>query len=69
MRVLLIGDVVGKPGRQIVVRAMHGLVERERIDLVIVNGENAAGGSGITPAIYREMMAAGVDCNTLGEHI
>jgi hypothetical protein len=69
MRVLLIGDVVGKPGRQVIVRGLPGLVEREQIDLVIANGENAAGGSGITPAIYRELLAAGVDCITLGDHI
>lgn len=69
MRILLIGDVVGKPGRQIIVQALPGLIARERLDLVIANGENAAGGSGITPAIYREMMAAGVDCVTLGDHI
>lgn len=69
MRILLIGDVVGKPGRQIIVQALPGLIVRERLDLVIANGENSAGGSGITPAIYREMMAVGVDCVTLGDHI
>jgi 2',3'-cyclic-nucleotide 2'-phosphodiesterase len=69
MRILLIGDIVGKPGRQIVVRALAALVERERLDLVIANGENAAGGSGITPAIYHELVVAGVDCITLGDHI
>ncbi len=69
MRILLIGDVVGKPGRQIIVRALEGLIARERLDLVIANAENAAGGSGLTPAIYRELLAAGVDCITLGDHI
>jgi metallophosphoesterase (TIGR00282 family) len=69
MRIMLIGDIVGKPGRQIVVRALSTLIDRERLDLVIANGENAAGGSGITPAIYRELTAAGVDCITLGDHI
>jgi metallophosphoesterase (TIGR00282 family) len=69
MRILLIGDIVGKPGRQIVTRALPGLVERERLDLVIANAENAAGGSGITPQIYGELTAAGVDCITLGDHI
>lgn len=69
MRLLLIGDVVGKPGRQIVVRAVRGLVEREQLDLVVVNAENIAGGSGITPEIYRELIAAGVDGITLGDHI
>jgi 2',3'-cyclic-nucleotide 2'-phosphodiesterase len=69
VRLLLIGDVVGKPGRQIIGRALTGLVARERLDLVVVNAENAAGGSGLTPQIYRELMAAGVDAITLGDHI
>ncbi|HWA97157.1 MAG TPA: TIGR00282 family metallophosphoesterase [Pirellulales bacterium] len=69
MRILLIGDVVGKPGRRIIVRALPALVERERLDLVVVNGENSAAGSGITPEIHRELIAAGADCITLGDHI
>jgi metallophosphoesterase (TIGR00282 family) len=69
MRILLIGDIVGKPGRQIVVRALPGVIARERLDFVIGNGENAAGGSGITPAIYHELVAAGIDVITLGDHI
>lgn len=69
MRILLIGDIVGKPGRQIVVRALPGLIARESLDFVIANGENAAGGSGITPAIYQELTKAGVDVVTLGDHI
>jgi metallophosphoesterase (TIGR00282 family) len=69
VRILLIGDIVGKPGRQIVVRALNGLIKQERLDLVIANAENSAGGSGCTPEIYRELTAAGVDCITLGDHI
>lgn len=69
MRVLLIGDIVGKPGRQIVVRAMRGLIEAERLDLVIANAENTAGGAGLTCANYRELIAAGVDAITMGDHI
>ncbi|HZZ28766.1 MAG TPA: TIGR00282 family metallophosphoesterase [Pirellulales bacterium] len=69
MRILLIGDIVGKPGRHIVCRALHPLVERERLDLVVANAENAAGGSGLTPAIFHELIAAGVDVVTLGDHI
>lgn len=65
----MIGDIVGRPGRQIVARALANLRERERIDLVIANAENSASGSGITPTIYRELMDAGVDCITLGDHI
>jgi len=66
---LLIGDIVGKPGRQIVVHSVPGLVEERSIDLVVANAENCAGGSGLTPANYQELIAAGVDCITLGDHI
>jgi metallophosphoesterase (TIGR00282 family) len=69
MRIMLIGDIVGKPGRQIVVRALPAIIEREGLDLVIANAENSAGGSGIIPSIYQELTAAGVDCITLGDHI
>ena len=69
MRILLIGDTVGKPGRQIVVRCVAGLKIREKLDFVVVNAENIAGGSGITPAIYRELLGAGVDCITMGDHV
>lgn len=69
MRILLIGDIVGKPGRQIVARALKGLIQERSLDLVIANAENAAGGSGLTPANYQELLAAGVDCITLGDHI
>ena len=69
MRFLLIGDIVGKPGRHIVCRALKSLIERERLDLVVANAENAAGGSGLTPVIYHELIAAGVDVITLGDHI
>ena len=69
MRLLLIGDIVGKPGRQIVARSVLGLKAEEQVDLVVANAENAAGGSGLTPAIYQELTAAGVDCVTMGDHI
>ncbi len=69
MRLLLIGDIVGKPGRQIVCQALKLLIEREGLDLVVANAENAAGGTGITPAIYRELTAAEVNVITLGDHI
>jgi metallophosphoesterase (TIGR00282 family) len=69
VRILHIGDIVGKPGRRIVVRAVRALIERENLDLVIANAENAAGGSGLTPEIYRELIAAGVHGITLGDHI
>lgn len=69
MRILLIGDIVGKPGRRMVTQALLGLRTREALDFVIANAENSADGSGITPSIYRELIAAGVDCITLGDHI
>jgi metallophosphoesterase (TIGR00282 family) len=69
VRILHLGDIVGKPGRQIVTQALPLLKEREQLSLVIANAENAAGGSGLTPAIFRELIAAGVDCVTLGDHI
>lgn len=68
MRLLLIGDIVGKPGRQIITRSLAGLRQREQLDLIVANAENAAGGSGLTPAIYHELISAGVDCITLGDH-
>ena len=69
MRILFIGDIVGKPGRDIVCRAIGPLREQERLDFIIANAENSAGGSGLTPANYRELTSAGVDCITLGDHI
>lgn len=69
MRLLFIGDIVGRPGREIVRRAVPGLIVERQLDLVIANAENAAGGSGVTPEIYKELVAAGVDAITLGDHI
>jgi metallophosphoesterase (TIGR00282 family) len=69
VRILFIGDVVGKPGREIIERALPALIRANALDLVIANAENAAGGSGLTPSIYRELMRAGVDAVTLGDHI
>jgi 2',3'-cyclic-nucleotide 2'-phosphodiesterase len=69
MRILLIGDIVGKPGRQICTQAIRGLRAEENLDLVVANAENAAGGSGLTPEIYHELMAAGIDGITMGDHV
>jgi len=69
VRLLLIGDVVGKPGRQIVVRSLPGLKVAEQLDFVVANAENVAGGSGLTPELFHELLAAGVDCVTMGDHI
>lgn len=69
MRFLLIGDIVGRPGVEVVKRQLPRLRREQGLDLVIANAENAADGSGITPAIYRSLQEAGVDCFTLGDHI
>lgn len=69
MRILFIGDIVGKPGRDIVCKSLAGLIVERQLDLIVANAENAAGGSGITPAIYRELTKTGVDAITLGDHI
>ena len=69
MRILLIGDIVGKPGRKLVEAAVPKLKDDGVVDFVIANGENTADGSGITPAIYNSLIAARVDAITLGDHI
>ncbi len=68
MRILFVGDVVGRSGRIVVYQRLGGLIRDWKLDLVVVNGENAAGGFGITEAIYRELIDAGADAVTLGNH-
>jgi metallophosphoesterase (TIGR00282 family) len=68
MRILFVGDVVGRSGRTIVNERLPGLIADWKLDLVAVNGENAAGGFGITEAIYHELIDAGADAITLGNH-
>ncbi len=68
MNILCIGDVVGKPGREVLAKALEGLRKEHSIDFVIVNGENAAGGAGILPKQAEEIFALGVDAITLGDH-
>ncbi len=68
MKVLFIGDVVGKPGRAGLARTMPSLRERHAPDLVIVNGENSAGGLGITEKTAADLFATGADVITLGNH-
>ena len=69
MRILAIGDIIGKPGRQAVRELLPGLCREYAIDLVIGNGENAAGGLGLTLRTARELFDAGVDVITSGNHI
>jgi metallophosphoesterase (TIGR00282 family) len=68
MRILFIGDVVGRSGRAILLERLGGLVADWKLDFVVVNGENAAGGFGITEAIYQEFVDAGADVITGGNH-
>jgi 2',3'-cyclic-nucleotide 2'-phosphodiesterase len=68
MRLLFLGDIVGRAGRKAVVAALPGLRRRFQLDFVIINAENSAGGFGITEAILEELLDAGCDCVTLGNH-
>src|ERR1700741_5374649 len=68
MRLLFIGDIVGRAGRAVVLEYIPGLRAAWQIDGVIVNGGHAAGGFGITEAICADLLAAGADCVTLGNH-
>ena len=68
MRILFLGDVVGRSGRKAVCGELPRLRDRYRTDFVIVNGENAAGGFGITEAICEELLDAGADVVTTGNH-
>lgn len=69
MKLLFIGDIVGRPGRYALTHALDRLVDRHCVDLVVANGENAAAGFGLTPDIAKELFAAGVDVLTSGNHI
>jgi len=69
LRILMIGDVIGRPGRRAVGALVPGLRQEYRLDLVIANGENAAGGLGLTTETAGELLEAGVDVLTSGNHI
>jgi len=68
LRILFVGDVVGRSGRTAISERLPGMIRDWALDLVVVNGENAAGGFGITEAIYQEFIDAGADAVTLGNH-
>jgi metallophosphoesterase (TIGR00282 family) len=68
IRILALGDVVGKPGRQVIHDRLPALVREKKVDLVIANAENIAGGSGITPNLFHKLRSYGVDVCTLGDH-
>jgi 2',3'-cyclic-nucleotide 2'-phosphodiesterase len=69
VKILFIGDIIGKPGRQALSRELDRLVDRHCVDLVIANGENASGGFGLTLETVKELFDLGVDCITSGNHI
>jgi 2',3'-cyclic-nucleotide 2'-phosphodiesterase len=69
LRLLFIGDVIGKPGRRALTALVPGLRREYSLDMVVANGENSAGGLGITPEIVEEFLALGVDVITTGNHI
>lgn len=69
MKILFIGDIVGSPGRNAVRQLIPKLKKREKIDFIIANAENAAGGSGLTPRLKEELLSYGIDVLTSGDHI
>ncbi|MFP5379667.1 MAG: YmdB family metallophosphoesterase, partial [Vicinamibacteria bacterium] len=66
MKLLFIGDIVARPGRELVRQWLRPLVDRYDVDVVLANGENAAGGAGITREITSELLKAGIDVLTSG---
>ena len=69
MKILFIGDIVGSPGRRAVEKLLPKLKELHGLDVIIANGENSAGGNGITPLIAEELFGHGVDAITTGDHL
>ncbi len=69
INILCIGDIVGRPGRMVLADHLKDVIEDRQIDLVVANAENAAGGSGLTPAIIKKLHRYGVDAITLGDHV
>jgi 2',3'-cyclic-nucleotide 2'-phosphodiesterase len=69
MQILFIGDIFGSPGRKIVRDHLPHLMETHKVDLLIANAENAAGGFGLTPAIAEELFDLGCDVLTTGNHV
>ena len=69
LTVIAVGDVVGRSGRQVLKNRLQGLIDIHRADMVIANGENAAGGKSITPDVVKELLEIGVDVITTGNHV
>jgi metallophosphoesterase (TIGR00282 family) len=68
IKILCLGDIVGKPGRLVVQELLPKVIAERGVDFVVANAENAAGGSGLTPPIFEKILRAGVDVCTLGDH-
>ena len=69
LHLLCVGDVVGSPGRRVLREALSEIIPKHHVDCVIVNAENAAGGSGLTPLLYEKIINYGTDLISLGDHI
>ena len=69
MKVLILGDIVGRPGRNFLKDQLEDFKQTNQIELIIANGENAAGGAGITAKTAKEVLGSGVDAITLGDHV
>src|SRR2546421_9491786 len=69
LRILCLGDIVGRPGRQVVHQRLPGLIKQHNVDLVVANAENIAGGSGITTNLFNKIRSYGIDVATLGDHL
>ena len=69
VRCLVIGDIIGKPGRLAVRQLLPQLREALELDLVIANGENVAAGMGLTPSLAEDLLSSGIDVITSGNHI
>jgi metallophosphoesterase (TIGR00282 family) len=69
LKILFVGDIIGRPGRQLIRDLLPRLVDQHMIDLVIANGENAAAGFGLTPDVVSELFDLGVDVLTTGNHV
>lgn len=69
MNIMVVGDVIGEPGRKALFLFLHRIIQERKVDFVIANGENAAGGFGITGKIAGKLYSYGVDCITTGNHV
>lgn len=69
LKILVIGDIVGQPGRKILQDKLHTFIEDEKIGFCIANGENSAGGSGITGEVASSLFSSGIDVITMGDHV